>query len=50
MAKVAGVSRQTYELWEKGAGEPKASQFMRLMLYCSFDLSALTDQFDKLKK
>ena len=49
MAKCAGVSRQTYELWEKGAGEPKASQFLKLMLFCAIDLSALKVQFDNLR-
>ncbi|MFT5758955.1 MAG: transcriptional regulator with XRE-family HTH domain [Alteromonadaceae bacterium] len=50
MAKVVGVSRVTYENWEKGIGQPKINQFLILGSYCSINFKPLLHQFDFLKQ
>ncbi|TMO97533.1 helix-turn-helix transcriptional regulator [Pseudoalteromonas ruthenica] len=47
MAKRVGVSRNTYENWEKDVGQPKVNQFILLCTYCAVDLSPLINQFGK---
>ncbi|WDE01004.1 helix-turn-helix transcriptional regulator [Thalassomonas actiniarum] len=50
MAKVAGVSRVTYESWEKGKSEPRMNQSYALQAYCQINLSPIFSRFDELKK
>ncbi|NQZ83266.1 MAG: helix-turn-helix transcriptional regulator [Colwellia sp.] len=50
IAKVIGVSRITYENWEKDIGQPKINQFLIIGSYCSINLKPLLNQFNLLKK
>ena len=50
MAQHLGVTRNTYENWEHGVGEPKMSQFIKLCVFCAVDVSPLLNQFSSLKK
>lgn len=49
MANKVGVSRNTYENWEKDVGQPKINQFISLCTFCAVDLSPLLNQFGKIK-
>ena len=44
MASKIKVTRNTYENWEKGIGQPKITQFLTLCIYCGINISALIDQ------
>ena len=35
MAKIAGVSGQTYRNWENGLGEPRVTHYRRIFAVCS---------------
>ena len=48
MANKVGVSRNTYENWEKDVGQPKINQFFSLCAFCAVDLTPLLNQFGKL--
>jgi DNA-binding XRE family transcriptional regulator len=50
IAKVVGVSRITYENWEKDIGQPKINQFLIIGSYCSINLNPLLNQFKILKQ
>jgi DNA-binding XRE family transcriptional regulator len=50
IAKVIGVSRITYENWEKDIGQPKINQFLIIGSYCSINLTPLLNQFKILKQ
>ena len=50
MANRVKVSRNTYENWEKGVGQPKTTQFVTLCIYCGIDISGLMNQFLNISK
>lgn len=50
MAKVAGVTRVTYEKWEKDESEPRMNQAYAMQVYCRFNLSGIFDRYDELEK
>jgi len=50
IARVVGVSRITYENWEKDIGQPKINQFLIIGSYCSINIKPLLNQFNLLKK
>ena len=47
-AKHLGVSRNTYENWEKDVGQPKMAQFLKLCAFYSVDISSLFKHLAKL--
>ena len=44
MADKVKVTRNTYENWEKGVGQPKTMQFLNLCIHCGINVSGLVNQ------
>ena len=47
-AKLLGVTRHTYENWEKGVGQPKMVQFLKLLVFFSVEVSPLLNSIKQI--